>query len=147
MPKLTSPVRLEHDRLIDSKHRYVRGENLRHYRYFIKSLWISGLSVPSVGGDLLVVVRPEQADADWELVHSSSEQWPVPLDLYDLDMHGPEAEFVGSAALVRSDGRSHVFRGTAGSLEAFPVASDEDSQLGLLETFPPELLRRSHGDS
>ena len=91
---------------------------MRHRRYYIESLSTSGLSVPSTGGDLLVAAKDQTEDLDWELVHRSSRNWPLRKEPYDLDMVGPEGRFTGPAILVRSDGRSHVFRGV-GVLEGF----------------------------
>jgi hypothetical protein len=84
---------------------------VKHRRYYIESLWTSGRSVPSTGGDLVVAAKDQTDDIDWELVHRSSEDWPLRKEPYDLDMIGPEGRFSGPAILVRSDGRAHVFRG------------------------------------
>lgn len=91
---------------------------MRHRRYYIQSLWTSGLPVPSRGGDLIIAAKEQTRDLDWELVHRSSENWPLRKEPYDLDMVGPEGRFTGPAILVRSDGRSHVFRGV-GDLQGF----------------------------
>ncbi len=74
--------------------------------------------MPSRGGDLIVAAKDQTDDLDWELIHRSSENWPLRTEPYDLDMEGPEGTFSGPAILVRSDGRSHVFRGV-GHLEGF----------------------------
>jgi hypothetical protein len=98
---------------------------VRHRRYLISDLRADGAPIPSAGGDL-VVARHEGADElDWELVHRSTE--PVQLDqaLYHLVMEGAEGILSGPAFLVRSDGRSHVFRG-AGELEGFVGFGDGD---------------------
>ena len=94
---------------------------MRSRRYFIESLWTSGLSVPSRGGNLIIAAKEQTTDLDWELIHSSSKNWPLRKEPYDLDMEGPEGRFSGPAILVRSDGRSHVFRGV-GTLEGFDPA-------------------------
>ena len=94
------------------------GEFSGRYSFFVRSLWVSGIAVPTHGGDLVVVVR-QSGEFDWELVYTSSRVWQVTPSVYDLDMHGPEGEFTGSAVLVRSDGRSHVFRGS-GALSGIP---------------------------
>lgn len=91
---------------------------MRSRRYYIQSLWTSGRSVPSKGGDLLIAVKDQTDDLDWELIHRSSERWDLRSEPYDLDMIGPEGSFAGPAILVRSDGHSHVFRGV-GHLEGF----------------------------
>jgi len=84
---------------------------MHHYQYLITSLWVSGVVVPSAGGDLIVVVRNDSSDVDWELVHRSSENWNLEKKMCDLVMHGPVDELSGPAVVVRSDGRTHVFRG------------------------------------
>jgi hypothetical protein len=91
---------------------------VRHRRYLISTLEVDGARVPSIGGDLLVAQHEGTDEPDWELVHRSSE--PVALDQapYQLVMEGVEGAFRGPAVLVRSDGRSHVFRG-AGPLAGF----------------------------
>jgi hypothetical protein len=91
---------------------------VRHRRYYIESLRTSGRAMPSTGGDLIVAAKDQTEDLDWELIHRSSEPWPLRKEPYDLDMVGPAGRFVGPAILVRSDGRSHVFRGV-GTLEGF----------------------------
>ena len=94
---------------------------MRHRRYYIQSLWTSGLPVPARGGDLLVATRPETSDVDWELIYRSSHHWRLRQEPYDLEMEGPEGRFGGPAILVRSDGQSHVFRGV-GTLDGFDPA-------------------------
>lgn len=91
---------------------------MRHRRYLITELRADGTDIPSTGGDLLVARKDGDDSLDWELVHRSSE--PVRLDQapYELEMVGVEGTFRGPAILVRSDGRSHVFRG-AGPLDGF----------------------------
>lgn len=101
---------------------------MRHRRFFIRSLWTSGLSVPEAGGDLVVAARESTTDIDWELIYRSSETWRLRQEPYDLDMEGPDGRFGGPAILVRSDGRSHVFRGV-GTLEGFDASSlDADGE-------------------
>ncbi|MDH3680774.1 MAG: hypothetical protein OEV40_12580 [Acidimicrobiia bacterium] len=97
---------------------------MRHRRYFIQSLRTSGLPVPERGGDLIVAATDENDDLDWELIYSSSENWRLAKEPYDLEMTGPECQFAGPAILVRSDGRSHVFRGV-GTLDGFDPAAFE----------------------
>lgn len=91
---------------------------MRHRRYLISELRVDGADLPSTGGDLLVACHDGADEVDWELVHRSSE--PVRLEQapYRLEMAGVEGSFSGPAILVRSDGRSHVFRG-AGPLDGF----------------------------
>lgn len=91
---------------------------MRHRRYLISELRADGCAIPSAGGALVVASHAGSDEVDWELVHRSSE--PVRLDQapYHLEMDGAEGPLSGPAVLVRSDGRSHVFRG-AGDLEGF----------------------------
>lgn len=97
---------------------------MRHRRYYIRTLRTSGLPVPTRGGDLIVAATESNDDLDWELIYSSSEQHRLAKEPYDLEMEGPEGTFGGPAILVRSDGRSHVFRGV-GTLDGFdPAAFD-----------------------
>lgn len=91
---------------------------VRHRRYYIERLRTSGRLVPSVGGDLVVAAKDQTGDIDWELVHRSSRRHPLKQEPYDLEMEGPDGRFCGPAILVRSDGRSHVFRGV-GRLDGF----------------------------
>ncbi len=99
---------------------------MRHRRYYIASLRTSGLPVPQQGGDLLVASTEENNDLDWELIYRSSEHWVLRSEPYDLEMEGPEGSFGGPAILVRSDGRSHVFRGV-GTLDGFDQSAFEDT--------------------
>ena len=101
-------------------------EGVRHRRYYIQTLSASGRAVPSTGGDLVVASKDQTGDLDWELVHRSSERYLIRQEPYDLEMSGPEGTFCGPAILVRSDGRSHVFRGV-GRLEGFDPSQLSDS--------------------
>jgi hypothetical protein len=94
---------------------------MRHRRYYIQTLSTSGRAVPSTGGDLVVAAKEQTGDIDWELIHRSSERYVIKQEPYDLEMVGPDGTFSGPAILVRSDGRSHVFRGV-GKLDGFSVA-------------------------
>lgn len=91
---------------------------VRHRRYYIESLRTSGRLVPSLGGDLVVAAKEQTGDIDWELIHRSSRRHLLKQEPYDLEMEGPAGRFCGPAILVRSDGRSHVFRGV-GRLDGF----------------------------
>lgn len=95
---------------------------MQHRRFFVDELTASGQVFPRLGGNLLVVRRPESPQLDWELVVRTRERHHVDQAPYDLLIAGPDRAFSGSAILVRSDGRSHVFRG-AGVLGGF---ADED---------------------
>lgn len=92
-----------------------------HRRYYIETLRASGVAVLPIGGDLLVVARDSSDDIDWELVYRSKQRHQFEQGPYDLDMEGPEGRFEGPGILVRSDGRSHVFRGV-GALSGFNAA-------------------------
>lgn len=91
---------------------------MRHYRYYIEDLELSGRTLDGVGGDLIVAEFEGRADLDWELVFRSQVSEEVESAPFDLVMSGPEGELSGPAILVRSDGISHVFRG-AGELKGF----------------------------
>jgi len=110
--------------------RHDRVVRVRHRRYYIQTLSASGRAVPSTGGDLIVASKDQTGDLDWELIHRSSRNYPIRQEPYDLEMSGPEGTFCGPAILVRSDGRSHVFRG-----------------VGHLEGFDPAELSERHGHS
>jgi hypothetical protein len=94
---------------------------MRHRQYYIDELAASGRELPLVGGDLIVVRYPENRNLDWELVARTREEQIIDAAPYDLFLAGPEGIFTGPAILVRSDGRSHVFRG-AGELGGFDEA-------------------------
>ena len=103
---------------------------MRHRQYHIVRLWASGLPVPTMGGNLVVASSDATDDLDWELVYRSAQIHPLRQEPYDLEMRGPEGRFGGPAILVRSDGRSHVFRGV-GTLDGFdPAAFGDDGSDG-----------------
>jgi hypothetical protein len=91
---------------------------VKHRRFFVDEVTASGHVLPPLGGNLLVVRRAESPDLDWELVVQTRQPVRVDQAPYRLEISGPEGSFRGSAILVRSDGRSHVFRG-AGDLDGF----------------------------
>ena len=91
---------------------------MRHRQYYVESMAASGRELPLVGGDLMVVRYPENPNLDWELIVRTSHAETLESAPYQLLMSGPEGSFTGSAVLVRSDGRAHVFRG-AGDLGGF----------------------------
>ncbi|NNF55766.1 MAG: hypothetical protein HKN03_15170 [Acidimicrobiales bacterium] len=91
---------------------------MRHYRYYIEDLTLSGRTLDGVGGDLIVAEFEGRPELDWELVFRSQSSEKVEPAPFDLVMNGPEGELSGPAILVRSDGISHVFRG-AGELKGF----------------------------
>lgn len=91
---------------------------MQHRRYLITELTMSGRVIAGRGGDLLVARRDDNPALDWELVYQTEERTVIEQSPYRLLMGGPEGELSGAAILVRSDGRSHVFRG-AGDLAGF----------------------------
>lgn len=107
---------------MENKRCHATLDSVRHRSYYIQSLTASGQSVPEVGGDLMVASSDENNDIDWELIYRSSGHWPLRPEPYDLEMVGPEGRFGGPAILVRSDGRSHVFRGV-GPLDGFDATA------------------------
>ena len=103
---------------VDTTGSGVQAGPVRHRRYLISDLRADGTEIPSAGGDLLVASHEGAAEVDWELVHRSSTEVRLEQAPYQLEMDGVEGSFSGPAVLVRSDGRSHVFRG-AGPLAGF----------------------------
>ncbi len=91
---------------------------MQHRQFYVESLAASGRDLPLVGGDLMVVRYPENTSLDWELIVKTRENEALEQAPYHLLISGPEGNFTGSAILVRSDGRAHVFRG-AGDLGGF----------------------------
>ncbi len=91
---------------------------MQHRRYFIRELTMSGRIIEGRGGDLVVARRNDEPVLDWELVFQTEERTDIEQSPYRLLMDGPEGELSGPAILVRSDGKSHVFRG-AGDLTGF----------------------------
>lgn len=91
---------------------------MQHRRFFITALTMSGRIIDGRGGDLLVAQRDSERVLDWELVFQTEQRTDIEQSPYRLLMDGPEGELSGPAILVRSDGKSHVFRG-AGDLTGF----------------------------
>ena len=91
---------------------------MQHRQYYVEHLSVSGRDLPLVGGDLMVVRRPESPNLDWELIVRSTDDDQLDHAPYQLMISGPEGSFTGPAILVRSDGKAHVFRG-AGDLGGF----------------------------
>jgi len=87
---------------------------LRHVRYLIQSLTLNGVPV-SVGTGTLVAARPAGAESiDWEIVVSSAATLELEQAVYDIDtLTTQDRALSGMGLLVRTDGRSHVFRGAA----------------------------------
>ncbi|MGI9603742.1 MAG: hypothetical protein ACR2QE_17800 [Acidimicrobiales bacterium] len=80
----------------------------------LESLALNGVPVAMAAGTL-VAARPVGAEAiDWEIVVSSSSPLELEQAVYQVDARTSRSrELHGAALLVRSDGRSHVFRGAA----------------------------------
>ncbi len=95
-------------------------------RIFVDGLVASGRVFPPCGGYLLVVRRPESPQLDWELVLRTQEAVQIEPSPYDLVITGPDDEVSGSAILVRSDGRTHVFRGAGEPTGVDTSAWDEN---------------------
>jgi len=91
---------------------------MRHYRYVIDQLSVSGQTMSDVGGSVIVAEFEGRNGIDWELVCRTSSDTEIEMAAHTLEMAGPEGPLSGPAVLVRSDGTSHVFRG-AGKLVGF----------------------------
>jgi len=91
---------------------------MQHRRFYVTTLTVDGQVLPSHGGDLVVAQRVENPAIDWELVHQTSEDVELAAAPCTLEIGSPDGNFSGNALVVRSDGRSHVFRG-AGELVGF----------------------------
>ena len=91
---------------------------MQHRRFYVTTLTVDGEVLPSHGGDLVVARRVENPAIDWELVHQTSEDVRLEPAPCTVEIGTPEGDFSGPAILVRTDGRSHVFRG-AGDLAGF----------------------------
>lgn len=92
---------------------------MRHSRYFIDRLRVSGRELAQVGGDLVVAEFEGREGLDWELVCRTKPGTVIDMAPHTLEMDGPKGPLSGPALLVRSDGTAHVFRG-AGTLHGFP---------------------------
>ena len=91
---------------------------MRHYRYVIDQLSVSGQKMAGVGGSVVVAEFEGRSGIDWELVVRTESGTSIEMAAHTLEMDGPEGHLSGPALLVRSDGTSHVFRG-AGKLVGF----------------------------
>jgi hypothetical protein len=91
---------------------------MRHYRYVIDELSVSGREMNDVGGSVVVAEFEGRQGIDWELVVRTTSGTAIEMAAHTLEMDGPEGHLSGPALLVRSDGTSHVFRG-AGKLVGF----------------------------
>ena len=100
---------------------------MQHRRFYVISLSVDDTELASTGGDLVVAKRPENPTLDWELVHQTSEDVHLEPAPCRLEIGTPDGDFSGPAILVRTDGRSHVFRG-AGDLVGFDGFEGDDER-------------------
>ena len=91
---------------------------MKHYRYVIDALAVSGQRMQDVGGSVIVAEFEGREGIDWEVVVRTAEGTDIEMAAHTLEMDGPEGHLSGPALLVRTDGTSHVFRG-AGMLLGF----------------------------
>ncbi len=91
---------------------------MRHYRYVIDELMVSGQTMTKVGGSVIVAEFEGRGGIDWEVVCRTDSGTEIEMAAHTLEMSGPEGDLSGPALLVRTDGTSHVFRG-AGKLVGF----------------------------
>ena len=94
---------------------------MRYRRLAVTGLWLDGVRLPLRSGHLLVVDRDGQDSLDWELVLSSADVVRPPQSAYSIEVETDEGHLLrGTAFLVRTDGTSHVLRGT-GVLDGFAL--------------------------
>jgi hypothetical protein len=86
---------------------------VQHARFTLATLAVSGVDVPLLVGDLVVVRHEGTAELDWELVATSP-----PVQAYAQEPHqltmvvlADGRTLTGDAVVVRSDEQRHVFRG------------------------------------
>jgi hypothetical protein len=85
---------------------------VNHEQFTVAGLRLNGVEVPLRYGHLVVVHNANATDEDWECLASSTDDValePAPYDLHVTTTEGTRLR--GDAVMVRSDGRSHVFRG------------------------------------
>jgi hypothetical protein len=90
---------------------------VRHARFSLAQVHVDDLELPLMQADLLVVRREESAELDWELITTTLSipaLHPRPCRLTMAVLEDGRL-LRGDALVVRSDDRSHVFRG-AGDL-------------------------------
>jgi len=92
---------------------------VRHKRIRFRHLALNGVRIELRYGDLLVADHEAAQELDWEVVVATFETIELDFSAYDVHMETADArQLWGSGLLVRSDGRSHVFRGD-GALDGF----------------------------
>jgi hypothetical protein len=84
---------------------------VRHKRFPIDTLIVSGRDVSLRYCDLLVAASEGSDDLDWECLAASNDEVQLIPASYALRLRSGPRDFVGDAILVRSDGLAHVFRG------------------------------------
>jgi hypothetical protein len=84
---------------------------VRHKRFPIDSLVVSGRDVSLRYCDLLVATSDASDELDWECLAASNDEVQLSQAPYALELRSGHRDFVGDAILVRSDGLAHVFRG------------------------------------
>jgi len=84
---------------------------VRHKRFPIDTLVVSGRTVSVRYCDLLVAASDGSNELDWECLAASNDEVQLTQAPYALELRSGPRDFVGDAILVRSDGLAHVFRG------------------------------------
>jgi hypothetical protein len=90
---------------------------LKHQQFNVATLAVNGDDVPLLYAHIVVVHNPNTSDEDWECIAASRASVDLELAPYALDVttiEGPTLH--GDAVVVRTDGRSHVFRGVGALL-------------------------------
>jgi hypothetical protein len=90
---------------------------VNHEQFTLTALAMNGRDLPLRYGHLLVVQNTNAADEDWECLAASLHEVELELAPYALDVTTTDGMALrGDAVIVRSDGRSHVFRGVGAIL-------------------------------
>ena len=97
---------------------------MRHKRFPIDTLVVSGRTVSVRYCDLLVAASDGSNELDWECLAASNDEVQLVEGTYALVLQSGPRSFDGDAILVRSDGLAHVFRGIG------PLAGVADTELG-----------------
>ena len=97
---------------------------VRHKRFPIDALVVTGRDVSLRYCDLLVAAADGADDLDWECLAASNDEVQLVEGTYALVLQSGPRSFDGDAILVRSDGLAHVFRGIG------PLAGVADTELG-----------------
>jgi hypothetical protein len=96
---------------------------VRHKRFGIDGLVISGRELSLRYCDLLVALNDGTAELDWECLASTNDEVRLDQGTHALTLRSAGREFSGDAILVRSDGVAHVLRGSG------PLAGVADAEL------------------